>query len=295
MTDKQLKNKLLTELVSKKENLFKRYWFIPLILSVPIILNWSLQLQAPINIIGDSESWLNFFGMYSGSIVTLYVLYKTVKHNQKNNQETQNQQIAIMQNGIRERWLNDLVNTLKKNLSYVNLQKITYHTYNCHLNLQDSCNFFLAEVSKGCNTDIETTLDFLFIEEEEKDTVKAKYIDVFREISNKQGEYLNIAYKILSFVGKSNLTERIELLHKKYEADKKSKVGLNGFTETEYLQLKSSTNNADFNQELATLLNKRFNTFIDEYQLLKPKLDIVTQKLVEHEKDKVFNMKNLSC
>jgi hypothetical protein len=189
MTDKQLKNDLVTELVSKKENLFTKYWLVIPIILTPVVLNSSLQLQAPINIIGDSESWLNFWGTYLASIVTLMVLYITVRHNQKNNKKTQQLQIAIMQNGIRERWLNDLVNTLKKNLSYVNLQKLTYHTNNIDLNLKDSCNFFLAEVSKGCNTDIETTLDFLFIEEEEKekDTVKADYMDVFRVITNKQG------------------------------------------------------------------------------------------------------------
>lgn len=283
-----------TKKLSKKENLFTKYWFILPILLAPIILNWSLQLQTSINIIGNSESWLNFWGMYSASIVTLIVLLITVRHNEKTNQKTQDQQIAIMQNGIRERWLNDLVITLKKNLSYVNRQKINHHTNNSLVNLQDSCNFFLAEVSKGCNTDIETTLDFLFIEKEEKDTIKADYIDVFKKISNKQGEYLNIAYKILIVYGKSNHTERMESLDRMYKADKKSKVGLNGFTETEYIQLKGITDNDEFLKKLITILNKRFITFFDEYPLLQIRLNSVTQKLVKHEKEIIFNMKNLS-
>lgn len=282
-----------TKQESKKEKL-KIPLIILIILIAPPILNFILQLPAQIKVIGNSESWLNFWAAYSASIVTLYVLYITVKHNQKNNNETQQLQIAIMQNGIRERWLNDLVATLKKNLSYVNLQKIAYHTNNFHVNLQESYHFFFTEAIKDNNKDIETTLDFLFIEKEENDTIKANYIDVFRKISNKQGEYLNIAHKILIVVEKPNHAERINSLQRLYEADKESKVGLNGFTEAEYLRLKDITNNDDFIRELVTQLNDRFNTFLDEYQRLKPKLDIATQNLVKHEKDKVFNMKHLN-
>ncbi len=99
-----------------RSNEYKNYWFYGIIalisiISVPIILNFVLQISFPnIKIIGDADTWLGFWSAYSGSVIgsmiTLFVLYKTLRQNQENHKKQIDFQIEVIKHQGNQDWLN---------------------------------------------------------------------------------------------------------------------------------------------------------------------------------------------
>jgi hypothetical protein len=59
--------------------------FIGLLLIIPIILNFVLQIPSHFPIIGDSQTWLSFWASYIGAIASfamIAVTFLTLKQNQ---------------------------------------------------------------------------------------------------------------------------------------------------------------------------------------------------------------------
>ncbi|WP_192348838.1 hypothetical protein [Algoriphagus sp. Y33] len=116
---------------SKDYKNFRFYGIIALIsiISVPIILNFILQLSFPnIRIIGNIDTWLGFWSAYSGSVIgsmiTLFVLYKTLRQNQENHKTQIDFQIEAIKHQGNKEWLNNLKIETLKNLSILNFEKI---------------------------------------------------------------------------------------------------------------------------------------------------------------------------
>lgn len=88
----------------KKQNLFwtflKAYWWaILIILVVPVLLNFIILMPAFSPIVGKDTDWLSFHGSYIGSVIasliTLYVLYKQLRHNHEENEKTRRENQAV--------------------------------------------------------------------------------------------------------------------------------------------------------------------------------------------------------
>lgn len=72
-------------------NFIKRYWYyVLLILFVPIAINYLLLIPVFSPIVGDDKTWLAFWGNYSSALITstitLFVLYRQLMQNQKENE-----------------------------------------------------------------------------------------------------------------------------------------------------------------------------------------------------------------
>ena len=73
-------------------NFLKKYWYwVLLILLAPIAINFILLIPVFLPIAGDDKTWLAFWGSYSSalitSMITLFVLYRQLMQNQKENEE----------------------------------------------------------------------------------------------------------------------------------------------------------------------------------------------------------------
>jgi len=114
------------------------------IFTVPIALNYLLPLNNSFfNINGDEEKWFSFWSSYSGAVIsgliTLFVLFSTLKQNQENyikqikhsdelNRKQMSFQIKLLGNQIKQKWLIDLKAALSDNiniLDFCNIEKMS--------------------------------------------------------------------------------------------------------------------------------------------------------------------------
>ena len=117
-----------------RSNEYKNYWLYGIIalisiISVPIILNSVLQISFPnIKIIGNTDTWLGFWSAYSGSVIgsmiTLFVLYKTLRQNQENHKKQIDFQIEVIKHRGNQDWLSSLKIEILDNLAILNFEKI---------------------------------------------------------------------------------------------------------------------------------------------------------------------------
>ena len=113
------------------------------IISVPVGLNYLIPLKNNyFTIFGSEQTWFSFWSSYSGAVIsgliTLIVLYKTLKQNQKNhieqknysdklNREQKNFQLKIVEVQNKQNWLVELKKKLKEDieiLDYSNIESL---------------------------------------------------------------------------------------------------------------------------------------------------------------------------
>ena len=115
-------------------NFLKQYWYwILLILLAPIAINFILLIPVFSPIIGDDKTWLTFWGSYSSALitsaVTLFVLYRQLMQNQKENEanreinKNENErnrklQLNILQQQQENQWLE---NFRQASLDYIQI------------------------------------------------------------------------------------------------------------------------------------------------------------------------------
>lgn len=88
----------------------KEYWWvIAIIVMTPPLLNCVLSIPAFCRIVGVDTDWLSFYGGYIGavitSLITLYVLYKQLMQNHKENDANRTLQLNIFQYEQEKQWL----------------------------------------------------------------------------------------------------------------------------------------------------------------------------------------------
>lgn len=79
----------------------RKYWLqILLIIVTPLIINLLMGLPTYFPTVGDSSSWLGFWGSYIGAIlssaIALYILYKQNQQNHNENIINRNLQLAVI-------------------------------------------------------------------------------------------------------------------------------------------------------------------------------------------------------
>ncbi len=99
----------------------KWIWFIlGVIILIPLILNWILDLPALYSIVGDDEVWLSFWGSYIGSIfsslMAVFILYKQLNQNHEENKTNRKLQLTIFAYQRQKEWLNKMREACIKNV-----------------------------------------------------------------------------------------------------------------------------------------------------------------------------------
>lgn len=218
--------------------LFKKYWYLLVLLFVlPIGLNFLLQANAPYSVIGDPSVWLSFWGTYFASIlaslITLFVLYKTLKQNETsllktlsqneaNNEESKKLQIVIFKKGLEERRIIELSTMLKDYISYVDYPKLTRNCIDLrNNNFVKVKSFFDSEIARCLSTTAALPLDFITTQE---DNNEFEFKEIFRHILNEYVNVISMAVRIISIIEYELHKDKLEAFLLRYEEDKKGSI-----------------------------------------------------------------------
>lgn len=92
-------------------DVFKKYWWILfLIILTPCVINYLMIQPRICEITGNDTSWLSFWGGYIGSIISsaiaLFILWKQLNQNHKENDENRKLQLKNIEYQQQSQWLN---------------------------------------------------------------------------------------------------------------------------------------------------------------------------------------------
>ena len=166
-------------------------WIILLILVIsPILINYlilGISIGATVN--GSIDGWLGFYGTLVGSLITMFVLYRTRKWNMDDNTDTRNLQNKILKYQAKQVWLEGLRKQLDANYRILNFQETVIATeYIVTGNCQTAMNYLL-----NLNKDIEMqgySFD-LYLSGDNLNKYEINYVDCYNNILKKYGEFVN--------------------------------------------------------------------------------------------------------
>lgn len=239
----------------------KQSWYIvPLIFIAPLLLNYFLLWHSPIDIVGDSEIWLSFWGAYLASLVTLLVLFITLK-----------QQMALFKGGLNERRIQNLSTNFKENFDFVrymdvhyNIELIKNHEF------EKSRLFFYNEIQKCLTKQSTINLDF-----DDNETIE--YRDVFLKQCKAYADLINHAIRV-------DKLSSIETLDRKISCFKESEENGSGkrlFFTKEYEEIVKSKSEEEFISSLIKTLDRYFDLFGDTYRTTQQELIEISKKTIE--------------
>lgn len=78
----------------------------------PVIINTFIIMEPCVTVGGTPDGWLAFYGGLIGSLIVLYVLYKTLQRNHYENENNRKLQLSILEYQQKLAWLNDLKSKL---------------------------------------------------------------------------------------------------------------------------------------------------------------------------------------
>lgn len=81
-------------------------------ITTPLVINWMILQPQKFEVVGDGTDWLGFWGGYLGSIFTawiaLFVLWRQLKQNHKENEDNRNLQLRILKHSNAQRGLDEI-------------------------------------------------------------------------------------------------------------------------------------------------------------------------------------------
>ena len=269
-------------------------WLILIILILsPIFINYAiLGVCLGVDVNGSIDGWLGFYGTLVGSLVTMFVLYRTRAWNQEDNDITRNAQQKILKYQERRIWYQDLRKQLDDNFKVLKFQE-TISVANDIANGKcvDSFKYLTSLIQ-----DVELQshkCDTYFIKEEIT-PVEKKYNSNYSEILKYYGIYLNDLLSICIIKSKNNIGEIDEYITLILMHSEKVLEGLNA-DESHLLFLKNLKVIIDSEEEpiskICDLCAQKIME-ISNIQAMKLKLIKVTKELLideQKEIEKLFN------
>lgn len=263
--------------------LLKKYWYLIVLLFIlPIGLNFLLQANAPYSIVGDSSNWLSFWSTYLasilGSLITLFVLYKTLKQNEANNDESKKLQVIIFKKGLEERRIHELSIILKDSLRFINYTKF-HRNYNFIISeeYETASSFFDVEITRCLDSFSLISLDFI---SSDKDKIEEEYLTLFKNVLNEYTNLISVIIRVIAVMEKGDLKSKIDTFKKKHQG--KGKVL---FTIQEYTKLTLAPEEFLFDEYVEQILNDRFEKFCKIYGEGHPVLIRKSKELIFHKKE----------
>lgn len=166
-------------------------WFILVILLIsPILINYivlGVSLGATIN--GSIDGWLGFYGTLIGSIITMFVLYRTRTWNKDDNEDTRKTQNNILKYQVKQVWLEGLRKQLDANYRVLNFQETMIAANNI---ANGDCLKAMGYLM-NLNKDIEMqgySFD-LYLSGDNLNENEIEYISCYQHVLKQYGEYVN--------------------------------------------------------------------------------------------------------
>lgn len=166
-------------------------WFILVILLIsPILINYivlGVSVGATIN--GSIDGWLGYYGTLIGSIITMFVLYRTRAWNKEDNEDTRKTQNNILKYQVKQVWLEGLRKQLDANYRVLNFQETMIAANNI---ANGDCLKALGYLM-NLNKDIEMqgySFD-LYLSGDNLNENEIEYISCYQHVLKQYGEYVN--------------------------------------------------------------------------------------------------------
>lgn len=166
-------------------------WFILVILLIsPILINYivlGVSIGATIN--GSIDGWLGYYGTLIGSIITMFVLYRTRAWNKDDNEDTRKTQNNILKYQVKRVWLEGLRKQLDANYRVLNFQETMIAANNI---ANGDCLKALGYLM-NLNKDIEMqgySFD-LYLSGDNLNENEIEYISCYQHVLKQYGEYVN--------------------------------------------------------------------------------------------------------
>lgn len=166
-------------------------WFILVILLIsPILINYivlGVSVGATIN--GSIDGWLGYYGTLIGSIITMFVLYRTRAWNKDDNNDTRKTQNNILKYQVKQVWLEGLRKQLDANYRVLNFQE----TMIAANNIANGDCLKAMDYLMNLNKDIEMQ-DYsfdLYLSGDNLNENEKEYISCYQHVLKQYGEYVN--------------------------------------------------------------------------------------------------------
>lgn len=166
-------------------------WFILVILLIsPILINYivlGVSVGATIN--GSIDGWLGYYGTLIGSIITMFVLYRTRAWNKDDNDDTRKTHNNILKYQVKQVWLEGLRKQLDANYRVLNFQETMIAANNI---ANGDCLKAMGYLM-NLNKDIEMqgySFD-LYLSGDNLNKNEIEYISCYQHVLKQYGEYVN--------------------------------------------------------------------------------------------------------
>lgn len=267
-------------------------WFILVILLIsPILINYivlGVSVGATIN--GSIDGWLGYYGTLIGSIITMFVLYRTRAWNKDDNEDTRKTQNNILKYQIKQVWLEGLRKQLDANYRVLNFQETMIAANNI---ANGDCLKAMGYLM-NLNKDIEMqgySFD-LYLSGDNLNENEIEYISCYQHVLKQYGEYVNdliliCGIKIRISQGDNNIVSYIKDSIACY--NELQKINLDVFPGNFIKDLEIKLNSNCTFQELENICASRIMD-IGFIHSEKSNLQKATNKLLKFEENEIQNI-----
>lgn len=267
-------------------------WFILVILLIsPILINYivlGVSVGATIN--GSIDGWLGYYGTLIGSIITMFVLYRTRAWNKDDNEDTRKTQNNILKYQVKQVWLEGLRKQLDANYRVLNFQETMIAANNI---ANGDCLKAMGYLM-NLNKDIEMqgySFD-LYLSGDNLNENEIEYISCYQHVLKQYGEYVNdliliCGIKIRISQGDNNIVSYINDSIAYY--NELQKINLDVFPGNFIKDLEIKLNSNCTFQELENICASRIMD-IGFIHSEKSNLQKATNKLLKFEENEIQNI-----
>ena len=264
-------------------------WFILVILLIsPILINYivlGVSVGATIN--GSIDGWLGYYGTLIGSIITMFVLYRTRAWNKDDNEDTRKTQNNILKYQVKQVWLEGLRKQLDANYRVLNFQETMIAANNI---ANGDCLKAMGYLM-NLNKDIEMQ-DYsfdLYLSGDNLNENEKEYISCYQHVLKQYGEYVNdliliCGIKIRISQGDNNIVSYINDSIAYY--NELQKINLDVFPGNFIKDLEIKLNSNCTSQELENICASRIMD-IGFIHSEKSNLQKATNKLLKFEENEI--------
>jgi hypothetical protein len=265
------------------------------IFAVPIGLNYLLPLNNSLfNINGNEKKWFSFWSNYSGAVIsgliTLFVLFSTLKQNQKNhikqidysdelNRRQMSFQIKLFGNQIKQKWLIDLKAVLSENLNILDFWSI--EKISNKISIVSSNRALIAEIAQLETRlkSVQTKLSILY-----HDTFVDFQQELYKNSVDKFVDNLNVV--LVTFTRHLLAIEKV-VVDIPFRIDNLEKGELS--TENRDLLITKTDEGYKENEKSRDNILRTITSKKEEIKSLSALLKTLTIELIKHEEEKVTN------
>lgn len=201
-------------------------WGILIILILsPILINYViLGICLGVEVNGSLDGWLGFYGTLVGSLVTMFVLYRTRRWNQEDNDITRDAQQKILKYQEKRIWYQELRKQLDENFKVLKFHETISVANEIAIGKYvDSFKYLTSLIQE---VELQSHKCDTYFIKEQLTTTEKKYNDIYGEILKYYGIYLNDLLTICTIKSQNNIGEVSEYITLTLEYSEKKLDGL---------------------------------------------------------------------